>query len=120
MYLNRPHISEKYIDIIKNNSNAKIIYFGHDLHSLREKREYEISKDPKLLESSNKWKIIEHKLFTSSDVIYVVGSYEQQVLLNEYSDKPIRNIPVYFYDDVLSEPISNFSRKKRFIICWRI
>lgn len=112
VYLNRPHISEKYIDIIKNNSNAKIIYFGHDLHSLREKREYEISKDPKLLESSNKWKIIEHKLFTSSDVIYVVGSYEQQVLLNEYSDKPIRNIPVYFYDDVLSEPISNFSERK--------
>lgn len=112
VYLNRPHISEKYIDVIKCNSEAKIIYFGHDLHSLREMRQYEISKDPVLLRSAQKWKIIEDRLFNLSDVIYVVGSYEQKILSSQYSDKPIRNIPVYFYDEVPSESIKDFDFRK--------
>ena len=41
-YLNRPHISIKYIDLIREYSKAKIIYFGHDLHYLRERRAYEL------------------------------------------------------------------------------
>ena len=43
--LSRPHIAEKYIDIVRESSDAKIIYFGHDLHFLRERREYEIKED---------------------------------------------------------------------------
>ena len=31
-YLNRPHIASKYIDFIKENTNIKVIYYGHDLH----------------------------------------------------------------------------------------
>ena len=39
-YLNRPHIATKYVDFIKENTNIKVIYYGHDLHFLRLGREY--------------------------------------------------------------------------------
>ena len=34
-YLNRPHIATKYVDFIKDYTNMKVIYYGHDLHFLR-------------------------------------------------------------------------------------
>lgn len=102
VYLNRPHISIKYIDTFKMHTKAKIIYFGHDLHYLREMRNYEITKNPSLLKSSMEWKETEFKLFHAVDVIHVVGSYEQKVLQEQILDKPIRNIPLFPYDSVYS------------------
>lgn len=112
IYLNRPHISIKYIDLVRAYSKAKVIYFGHDLHYLREYRAYEISGDKKLLESSKEWKKKEYELFGKADVIHVVGSYEQQVLQKEFPEKPIRNIPVYFYDKVKSTAPIRFEERK--------
>lgn len=99
VYMNRPHITEKYIDIVKQYSDAKVIYFGHDLHYLREQRNYEVTGEKSLLESSAKWKEKEFTLFKKSDVIHVVGDYEQQVIQREFSNKAVRNIPLYIYDD---------------------
>ncbi|MGE5633334.1 MAG: glycosyltransferase, partial [Caulobacteraceae bacterium] len=112
VYLNRPHISIKYIDLIRKNSNAKIIYFGHDLHYLRERRAYELTGNAKLLESSEEWKKKEFELFGKADVIHVVGSYEQGILMKEFPNKPIRNIPVYFYDELKSKEPIQFSKRE--------
>ncbi|MCJ8012685.1 glycosyltransferase [Paenibacillus sp. KQZ6P-2] len=103
VYLNRPHISIKYMDVFKKHTNAKIIYFGHDLHYLREMRNYEITKNPSVLKSAEEWKETESKLFEMADVIHVVGSFEQQVLLEQFPDKPIRNIPLFPYSQPYGE-----------------
>lgn len=112
IYLQRPHISIKYIDLVKNNSNAKIIYFAHDLHHIREKREYEITHDPKLLESAKNWKKIEYELFTKADVGHVVGSYEQKLMEEAFPGKPIRNIPLYVYECIPQDIDRDFSHRK--------
>ena len=99
VFTNRPHISIKYMDFLRNNTNAKIMYYGHDLHSLRERREYELSGDPKLLESSQKWKSIEYSLMRKSDIAYYPSEIEQQVILE---NDPTINVkvlvPYIFYD----------------------
>ncbi|MFI2859232.1 glycosyltransferase [Paenibacillus sp. JSM ZJ436] len=114
VYLNRPHISIKYIDLFKQHTNAKIIYFGHDLHYIRELRNYELTKNLSLLKSSEEWKEIEFTLFEKADVIHVVGSYEQEVLKREFPDKPIRNIPLFPYESLYSEHhnIPRFNERK--------
>lgn len=99
VYLNRPHIAIKYVDMIRKYTNSKLIYFGHDLHYLRELRNYEVEGKPELLKSSNEWKKIEFDLFEKADVIHVVGSYEQSVLQKEFPNKPIRNIPLYMFNE---------------------
>jgi len=98
-YLNRPHIAIQYINILKKYFKAKIIYFGHDLHYLREQRQYDIEKNPELLKSSQEWKKMEFDLFEKADVIHVVGSYEQAVIQREFPSKNIRNIPLYIYNN---------------------
>jgi len=98
VYLNRPHISIKYMDIFRRSTSAKMIYFGHDLHYLREMRNYELTGNTSLLKSSEEWKKTEFSLFDNADVIHVVGSYEQELLQNEFPDKPVRNIPLFPYE----------------------
>lgn len=99
VYLNRPHIATKYIDMVKKQTNAKVIYFGHDLHYLRELRSYEIEKRPELLKSSEEWKKVEYNLFEKADVIHVVGSYEQSLIQKDFPNKPVRNIPLFMFND---------------------
>ncbi|MFJ8457681.1 glycosyltransferase [Lysinibacillus xylanilyticus] len=113
VYLNRPHISIKYIDKIKKYTSAKVIYFGHDLHYLRELRNYEIEKNPDLIKSSNKWREIEFGLFNKADVVHVVGSYEQKILVEEFPNKPIRNIPLFMFEqDEIKQVELNFDSRK--------
>lgn len=112
VYLQRPHIASKYIDFIKEHGNAKIFYFAHDLHHIREKREYEITGDQQKLKSSKKWKKIEYDLFSKADVGHVVGSYEQGIMQKAFPDKPIRNIPLYIYDDIPGDIRKDFSQRQ--------
>ncbi|GGH64054.1 hypothetical protein GCM10008014_42050 [Paenibacillus silvae] len=98
VYLNRPHISIKYMEIFRRSTSAKIIYFGHDLHYLREMRNYELTGNTSLLKASEEWRKTEFSLFDNADVIHVVGSYEQELLQNEFPDKPVRNIPLFPYE----------------------
>jgi GT2 family glycosyltransferase len=76
VFLNRPHVTEKYIDFIRNNTKAKIIYYGHDLHYLREERQYALTKKEELLRSAAMWKQKEYAIFDQADVI-LYPSFEE-------------------------------------------
>lgn len=101
VYLNRPHISIKYIDMIRKYTNATVIYFGHDLHYLREQRNYDVERNPELLKSANRWKKIESNLIEKSDAVYTVSTYEEKLIHKEYPNKTVRTIPIYFFDEAI-------------------
>lgn len=112
VYLQRPHIGIKYIDLVKRYGHAKVIYFAVDLHHVREYREYLITGDEKKLKSSKQWKKIELELFEKADVGHVVGSYEQEIVQKKFPNKPIRNIPIYIYDNIPDDIDKNFCARK--------
>lgn len=112
IYLQRPHISIKYIDIVKKWGRAKIFYFAHDLHHIRLKRQFDLTGDKIALDESLKWKQVEMELFDKADVGHVVGSFEQQYMHEIYPDKPIRNIPLYIFEDIYRKPQIPFCERK--------
>ena len=112
IYLQRPEITIKYIDLIKKYSSEKVIYFAHDLHYVRLSREYEITGDIKKLIQSRDIKRIEMKIFNKVDIIHIVGNYEYKILKKEFKNKTIRNIPLYFYEKPLKNIEKNFSKRK--------
>lgn len=99
VYLNRPHISIKYIDFIKHNTKAKIIYYGHDLHYLRELREYAISKDKDILKSAENWKKIEFELINKADVVYYPSQIEIDEIKKHFTNINAKAIPAYIFDN---------------------
>lgn len=112
IYLQRPHISIKYMDLVKEYGRGKIFYFAHDLHHVRMYRDYLISGNEEALKESEHWKKIEMELFEKTDVGHVVGSYEQEIMQKAFPEKPIRNIPLYIYDDVPERIEKDFSKRK--------
>ena len=115
IYLQRPEISIKYIDYIKNYFHGKIFYFAHDLHYNRLYREYIITHDKKKFLLSKIIERIENKIFSTVDVIHVVGNYEYKILKEKYPNKTITNIPLYAYENQHKTINKNFSKRNGLI-----
>ncbi|WP_026499107.1 glycosyltransferase family 4 protein [Butyrivibrio sp. WCD2001] len=99
VYLQRPAVGQMMMDTVVNCCpNARKIYFAHDLHYLRLMRQYDVSHNPDDLKESDRLKEVESSLFNKADVIHVVGSYEKQVLNDEWHKQNVSNIPLYIYD----------------------
>ena len=100
IYLHRPHIAPHYLDYIKNETQAKIIYFGHDLHYLRLLRQYEVEKDESLKKAAEEWKKKEFDIFKKVDVIYYPSEIETNEISKVFPEKTIRPIPLYIFDKI--------------------
>lgn len=97
--LNRPHISVKYMDLLKKNTKAKIVYYGHDLHFLRELREYELTGEQKLLKSSDEWKEKEFDLMNKADVVLYPSEIEVKEIKKINSSLDVRKLPAYIMEN---------------------
>ncbi len=110
-YINRPHISIKYIDFIREKTNAKIVYFGHDLHFIRERHQYEIEKDPVLLASAEEWKKTETRLIRQSDTILTLSCDEKEIIEKEIGHSNVHTMPAFSYSR-FNEPAADFDQRK--------
>jgi hypothetical protein len=115
VYLERPKIGLKYIDLIRQHFSGKIFYFPHDIHYIRLSREYNITHDETKLNESKIYKKIEMDIFSKVDIIHVVGNYEYQILKAKLNKKIIRNIPLYIYYNQLTNIEKDFSKRKGLI-----
>ncbi|MBF0122424.1 MAG: glycosyltransferase [Candidatus Omnitrophica bacterium] len=97
-FLSRPHITEKYIDDIRRNTKAKILYFGHDLHYLRLMRQFEATKDPKALEDAEKSRQLEISLCNKADVAFYPSDAEIRELEGKVKLCKRKKLPLYIFD----------------------
>jgi GT2 family glycosyltransferase len=113
VWLSRPHISIKYIKKLQKHTDAKLLYYTHDLHYLREMRRYEIEKDDSILKEAKKIKGVEFQIFENVDTIITPSDKEVEIIKSEFKDKEVINIPVFFYDDIPDKRRNGSSFEKR-------
>lgn len=110
VFFNRPHITNKFIDVVIDNcKNAKLIYYGHDLHYLRINREYELKHDDALLKESDKWKKIELDIFNKVDLIYYPSKIEVEEIKKINNSLNVKVLQPYLYSNISS----NYNAYKR-------
>lgn len=112
VYLNRPNIATKYIDYFKKNINIKIIYYGHDLHFLRERREYELTGNKDKLINSNNFKEIEFAIMKKSDCVYYPSYVEEEAIKKIDPSINVKAINAYLFDDIDLKKEYNFQNRK--------
>ncbi len=118
--LSRPHVAVDFIDAIQRHSNAKVIYYGHDVHYLRLQKQYEITKNPAVLNELSRFQALEHKMWESIHTIYY-PSVEEEHHINQWrkdhgvGSGTIRTIPVYAYDSFEENPEANLSDRRGII-----
>lgn len=103
--LSRPHISIKYIDFLREYTHAKIVYYVQDLHFLREEREYEITKDPALLKSSQRVKKQEMEIMSKSDVVFTLSDVERRIIDDAFGVGKAVITPISYYLTFPEQPV---------------
>jgi len=98
VYLNRPHITEKYIDFMKENTKAKILYNGVDFAYIREIRKFKLNRDKEFLENARKSKKLEFNLFEKTDIVLTISEYEKWILSKKMPDKKVYVFPTFIYE----------------------
>lgn len=111
-YLNRPHISTKYIDYILDNTDIKVIYYGHDLHFLREGREFQLTGDPKKREDSEYWKSIELSIMSKAAVSYYPSYIERDAIHEIDPTINVKDITAYVFDEFKTDIPEDFAKRE--------
>ena len=111
-YLNRPHIASKYIDYILDNTDIKVIYYGHDLHFLREMREYQLTGDVSKREDAEYWRSVELSLMSKAAVSYYPSYIERDAIRDIDPTIPVKDITAYVYDTFQSDIQKDFSKRE--------
>lgn len=91
--VSRPLTAVSFIDKIKAYSSAKIFYFAHDLHFLREMRRAEVIKDAKVKDLAIKLKSLELSVAMRSDVTLVFSEFEKKTLERENPNLNVEVMP---------------------------
>ena len=97
-YVNRPHVAEKYFDLVRRLTQAVIVYNAVDLRYLREMRRAELEQNPALSEQALHLKEQELRWFRTSDVTLTVSEYEKAVLEAEVPGIRAVVVPTFFYN----------------------
>lgn len=111
-YLNRPHIASKYIDYILDNTDMKVIYYGHDLHFLRESREYGLTGDVEKRRAADYWKSIEFTLMRKAAVSYYPSSIERDAILEADPKIPVKAITAYMFEEFMDDVCEDFGKRE--------
>ncbi len=111
-YLNRPHIATKYVDFIKDYTNMKVIYYGHDLHFLRLGREYELTGDINIKREADYWKSVELTMMHKAAVSYYPSSVEINAIHAIDGSIPAKAITAYVYDTFLDNIQDDFAERE--------
>jgi GT2 family glycosyltransferase len=96
----RPDVSAKYLDLVQEYTTAKLFYYTHDLHYLRELRRYEVDGDPRAREESERYKKLEFQIFRQVDCVMTPSSEEVRVIQREIPEANVIEILPYFYPPI--------------------
>ena len=111
-YLNRPHITIKYIDFLKEKTDIKCIYYGHDLHFLRLRREYELTGDEGKLKESNEWLEKELYIMRRADISYYPSYIEEEEIHKIDPDIRVKAITAYVFESFLEKISRDFTKRE--------
>ena len=97
--LSRPNIAISYINDVKNYSKAMSVFYGHDLHYKRFMMQYEIEKEPKILETAGIFQKIEEELWSKSDLVLYPSMEEVNAVKLKNDKVNVKQVQLYYYDN---------------------
>lgn len=97
-FLSRPSVAKEFIDFVRNESTAKILFYGHDIHFRRLLLEHDITRQDAPLEESKRIEIIERDIWAKSDVVYYPSKEEENFVKEQAPMSAVQTLPLYIYD----------------------
>jgi O-antigen biosynthesis protein len=97
--LSRPDVAAKYIAAVRSKPAIRIVYYGHDLHFLRIKREAELTGDQRLQDESRRMEALEKRVWSAVDLILYPSEDEAREVTALSDGVAARAISPYGFDE---------------------
>ena len=101
--LNRPHVAAAHLTTCQKH-DIPMLYFVHDIHSLREYRQALNAGNTELAELIKKNEPNEVNLIASMDFAFTPSEYEKQYLIDNYQLDNVGVLPLYISKDMSQIP----------------
>lgn len=98
VYINRPHIADDLLPLIRKNGRAKILYCAHDLHCLRLERLYALERRLRDRNEARRWARIEGRVLSQADIAYFFSNAEVEEVRRRFPGATARVIPLFLFD----------------------
>ncbi len=96
-FIQYPEVGTEVIDLLKITS-INIRYYGHDLHYLRLRREFELNNDELCLQKSKSFYEKEQTVICESEWVYYPSDVEVSIVKKEFRKEKVKQISPYIYD----------------------
>lgn len=105
--LNRPHVAVEFIAPLRAHSDARVLYYGHDIHHLRMQQQLTLHPDPELATQMAHFRQMEWQMWQQSDVVLYPSDEEtahvQAWLQAQQGKAEARTIPLYGYPHIAGD-----------------
>ncbi len=112
IFISRPNIAEVYLPLVKKYSEAKFLFFGHDIHHLRLERENQLGEEKLPQKIIDKTKLQEQSVWNTADVLLYPSDEEVHYIRKEYPNKQIIEVPIFFYETTKVPSPQPFPKRK--------
>jgi GT2 family glycosyltransferase/glycosyltransferase involved in cell wall biosynthesis len=114
--LSRPYVAIEYIDAIRRHSQARLLYYGHDVHHLRLQDQLRLEPANAKLREDAAWaEELEKRVWGLLDVIYYPSETETEYV-QQYTSRQgpaaARTIPVYAFDSFSDRAADDLARRR--------
>jgi glycosyltransferase involved in cell wall biosynthesis len=109
--LYRPNVAMVYLDFLRVNTAAQLLYFGVDLRWLRNQRRHEVEGHALFQAEARYWQSRENTLIAQADAAYFYSQVEVEMVVQQAPKARVRMVPLFLYKE-LSGPTPLLSERK--------
>ncbi|MGH7489965.1 MAG: glycosyltransferase, partial [bacterium] len=93
----RPAVAPAYLRLVRRTTNAKLLYFTHDLHFQREMRRFELDGRPATRRQAEALRRTETRIIRAVDAVITPSEDEARVIRKIAPRKAVHVVPLLFY-----------------------
>lgn len=98
VFLCRPGVADKMFALLKKYISAPIWYFDHDLHYVREQRDFEQTGNVQALARYQMYEKMENDIISKTDVFLTLSDYEKNLVSQTHPHKQSVVLPIYIWN----------------------
>jgi GT2 family glycosyltransferase/uncharacterized coiled-coil DUF342 family protein len=110
--LSRPHIAVNYIDLLRKHTAARLIYFGHDLHFMRLRRQEKATGDSRLGKEADAIERVERDLWGRCDIVMYPSEEEAAQVRSIMPNVKAMAVPLFCFDKVCEDAGANLAERE--------
>ncbi len=95
--LSRPTVAMSFLPRVRKLSRAVIVYYGHDLHFARLRRQAEVTGNREAFAEADQMEMAERRAWRAADMSLYLSDEERDVVAAMVPDVPVRSVVPYTF-----------------------